>query len=246
MEVRTGKITHENRRIKGYGIVFNHESRDLGGFKEIILPQAVSRELIDASDIKVYLEHNPERGILARSNNGTGSLNIDIDEKGVIYDFEAPNTSLGDEVLEGLNRGDYNESSFAFVVKDEEWVKREDGTYLRYVKAIESLHDFSIVANGAYSDTYVSVAKRSLENFINEEKRSEMEQQELLDKIAALEATIEELRKKPEEPAMWTMRTLLKKRLEAYKTKLKIWKLNWKPLKRKLETIILILIKQKK
>jgi HK97 family phage major capsid protein len=45
------------------------------------------------------------------------------------------------------------------------------------------------------------VAKRSLENFINEEKRSEMEQQELLDKIAALEATIEELRKKPEEPA---------------------------------------------
>ncbi|MEG0796693.1 MAG: hypothetical protein RR397_09365, partial [Odoribacter sp.] len=39
------------------------------------------------------------------------------------------------------------------------------GTYLRCIEKINQIYDFSIVADAAYSDTYVSIAKRSLEEF---------------------------------------------------------------------------------
>ena len=60
------QFVDDSREIKGYAILFNHESRDLGGFTEIILPQSIDTQLLNESDIKVYLEHNREKGILAR------------------------------------------------------------------------------------------------------------------------------------------------------------------------------------
>lgn len=152
----------ESRHIEGYGSVFNSRSLDLGGFHEIIAPGAFDG-VIERSDVKALLDHNPSRGILARSRNGQGSLQLTVDERGLKYSFDAPHTNLGDEVVEGLKRGDYSQSSFAFTVEDESWTKEEDGTYLRTIKKIGGLYDISIVANPAYEDT--SVALRSLDAF---------------------------------------------------------------------------------
>lgn len=152
----------ESRHIEGYGSVFNKRSVDLGGFTEIIASGAFDG-LIERSDVKALLDHNPHRGILARSKNGQGSLKLEIDERGLKYSFEAPNTVLGDEVVEGLRRGDYSQSSFAFTVQDESWTKEEDGSYLRTINKIGNLYDVSIVADPAYPDT--SVALRSLDAF---------------------------------------------------------------------------------
>ena len=152
----------ENRHIEGYGSVFNKRSLDLGGFTEIIAPGAFD-EVIENSDVKCYLDHNPQRGILARSRNGEGSLSLSVDGEGLKYSFDAPNTALGDEVVEGLKRGDYSQSSFAFTVKEESWAKEEDGRYLRTIVKVNRLYDVSIVADPAYPDT--SVAMRSLDEF---------------------------------------------------------------------------------
>ena len=152
----------ESRFVEGYASVFNSRSRDLGGFQEIILPGAFDG-LIEKSDVRCLLDHNPQRGILARSKNGQGSLHLSIDERGLKYEFDAPHTALGDEVVEGLKRGDYSESSFAFRVQDEQWTKEEDGTYLRTISKISGLYDVSIVQQAAYGDT--SVALRSLDEF---------------------------------------------------------------------------------
>ena len=157
----------ESRHIEGYGSVFNERSRDLGGFVEMIAPGAFDG-VIDRSDVKCYLDHNPEKGILARSRNGKGSLSLVIDEKGLKYSFDAPKTNLGDEVVEGLKRGDYSQSSFAFTVDDEVWTKEADGTYLRTITKIGGLYDVSIVANPAYEGT--SVALRSLDAFKAQEE----------------------------------------------------------------------------
>lgn len=157
----------ESRHIEGYGSVFNERSLDLGGFVEMIAPGAFDG-VIDRSDVKCYLDHNPEKGILARSRNGKGSLSLVVDEKGLRYEFDAPHTNLGDEVVEGLKRGDYSQSSFAFTVDDEIWTKEEDGTYLRTITKIGGLYDVSIVANPAYEGT--SVALRSLDAFKAQEK----------------------------------------------------------------------------
>ena len=157
----------ESRHIEGYGSVFNERSLDLGGFVEMIAPGAFDG-VIDRSDVKCYLDHNPEKGILARSRNGKGSLSLVVDEKGLQYSFDAPHTNLGDEVVEGLKRGDYSQSSFAFTVDDEVWTKEADGTYLRTITKIGGLYDVSIVANPAYEGT--SVALRSLDAFKAQEE----------------------------------------------------------------------------
>ena len=157
----------ESRHIQGYGSVFNERSLDLGGFVEMIAPGAFDG-VIERSDVKCYLDHNPEKGILARSRNGKGSLSLVVDEKGLRYEFDAPHTNLGDEVVEGLKRGDYSQSSFAFTVDDEVWTKEADGTYLRTITKIGGLYDVSIVANPAYEGT--SVALRSLDAFKAQEE----------------------------------------------------------------------------
>ena len=76
----------DERMIEGYAIVFERESRvmyDLEKkrfFIEVIKSGAISDELLRSCDIKALLEHNKQR-LLARCNNGEGSLSLDIDEK---------------------------------------------------------------------------------------------------------------------------------------------------------------------
>ena len=198
----TSLKSEDGRYVEGYGSVFNSRSHDLGGFTEIIAPGAFDG-VIEKSDVKCYLNHDSSRGILARSRNGEGSLHLSIDERGLKYEFEAPNTTLGDEVVEGLKRGDYDESSFAFTVEDETWTREEGGTYLRTINKIKMLYDVSIVPNGAYSDT--SVALRSLEAFkaqevpaqeeVKEEVREDV-QQEQVQETPVDETPVEE--KEPE------------------------------------------------
>lgn len=175
----------ESRFVEGYASVFNSRSRDLGGFQEIILPGAFDG-LIEKSDVRCLLDHNPQRGILARSKKGQGSLHLSIDERGLKYEFDAPHTALGDEVVEGLKRGDYSESSFAFRVQDEQWTKEEDGTYLRTISKISGLYDVSIVQQAAYGDT--SVALRSLDEF----KAQEVPAQDPVEETPVDETPVEE------------------------------------------------------
>ena len=197
IELRDEFGSEPSRHIEGYGSVFNERSVDLGGFQEIIAPGAFDG-VIERSDVKCYLDHNPEKGILARSRNGQGSLALELDERGLKYSFDAPHTNLGDEVVEGLKRGDYSQSSFAFTVADETWTKEEDGTYLRTINKIGGLYDVSIVANPAYEGT--SVALRSLDAFkaqeethIPEEVKEETPaQEEVREEPQVEEAPVEE------------------------------------------------------
>lgn len=200
IEVRNFNIEFRNdsesRHIEGYGSVFNKRSVDLGGFTEIIAPGAFDG-VIENSDVKAYLDHNPSRGILARSKNGEGTLSLSIDETGLRYAFDAPNTALGDEVVEGLKRGDYSQSSFAFTVKDQVWTKEDDGSYLRTITKIGGLYDVSIVADPAYPDT--SVAVRSLDAF----KESETVQGKVQEQVQEeqVQEQVEEQREQEEVPA---------------------------------------------
>ena len=57
-------------------------------------------------DIKMTMYHNREK-ILACSTNGEGTLKLTVDDVGVKYSFEAPNTVDGDTALELVKRGWY-------------------------------------------------------------------------------------------------------------------------------------------
>ncbi|MBQ9711574.1 MAG: HK97 family phage prohead protease, partial [Bacteroidales bacterium] len=106
------------RTISGYAILFNTPSEPIwddedGEAREVISPEAVTRELLDSSDIKMTMFHDRQL-ILARSNRGSGTLSYEIDGKGVRFEFEAPNTADGDKALELVRRGDLAGCSFMF------------------------------------------------------------------------------------------------------------------------------------
>lgn len=162
-------ILPESRTVSGYAIVFNSDSNDLGGFIERIDPNSLNG-VVEKSDVLCLLNHNEDRGVLARSNKGEGSLTLEIDEIGLKYTFEAPNTALGDELLEGIRRGDISTSSFAFTVGKDSWSKMENGTYLRTINSINELFDVSPVYRAAYDATSVKADSRGLDAIKQKEK----------------------------------------------------------------------------
>lgn len=163
----------DSRTVEGYALLFNKESQNLGGFTEVIERDALNSSVIENSDILCYLNHNEDRGVLARSKKGVGSLHLEIDDTGLKYRFEAPNTALGDELLENLKRGDITESSFAFTISKDVWEKRSNNVPLRRIKGIRELYDVSPVYKPAYQGTTVNC--RSYDEFKLQEVEEELE-----------------------------------------------------------------------
>lgn len=155
----------ENRTIKGYAAVFNTDNSELDqegrGFAERLDPHCFDG-VIDRSDVCALYEHEYTPGVLARSTNGKGTLKLSIDKKGLLCEFDAPHTTLGDNVLESVRRGDIRGMSFAFNVKTDEWSRGDDGFYTRSIKEVGQLFDVSLVAMPAYDKTNVNLRAVSI------------------------------------------------------------------------------------
>lgn len=157
------RSAEDSRMVEGVAIVFNSDSQDMG-FIETINPSAIDEDTIKRSDIFVYLNHDENRGVLARSRYGVGSLSLQIEADGLHYRFEAPKTQLGDELLSYLERGEITTSSFAFTLPKEggdKWYRSSDGKLHREIIKIDRLFDCSPVFEPAYLAT--SVSKRKLD-----------------------------------------------------------------------------------
>ena len=166
----------ESRTIEGYAIVFGVESRILAdywdNYREIIEPGAITEERLKEMDIKMTMYHNREK-ILARSNQGEGTLKLRVDEVGVHYEFDAPNTVDGDTALVLVKRGDLSGSSFMFWTDEKSGVsyeKRSDGIMLRRVKTIGMIYDMTIAADPAYEQTTVA-AREAYSQFEKKEQK---------------------------------------------------------------------------
>ena len=188
----------ESRKIEGRAIPFNVLSPNREGFREMIAPEAVEG-VIEASDIFMLYNHDRQKGFLARNNKGKGTLNIDVREDGVYFDFELASDNLSNYILERIERGEISETSFAFTVREDSWVKKEDGVYERTIKKFEKLYDFSVVDNSYYGIKDQVGCKRFAE--IQEEDRlalekakQEQEQREAEEKEKQLEEYYKNLR----------------------------------------------------
>lgn len=167
--------TEEKRTVEGYALLFDTPSDGLW-FEEVIEPKALDG-VLSRSDVFALLNHDMNRGILARSNKGQGSMTLSVDAKGLKYRFEAPKTPLGEELLENLRRGEISQSSFSFDVESDTWEKKDDGTWKRTVHQIGNLYDVSPVYNAAYSKTSVYMrGKEEAEQRENESKTRELEE----------------------------------------------------------------------
>ena len=193
-----------SRTVSGYGSVFNSQSEDLG-FIETIDPNAITEETIKRSDVFATLDHDMDK-ILARCKYGSGSLELKCDDKGLYYRFDAPNTDLGDELLEYLNRGEIDSSSFAFTVKRDEWKNGDDGKHYRRILEIDQIFDISPVFCPAYPEAICQKRNKPSDyaDKINTLEKRDMDNKEKLnqleEEIKKLKAEMEAEEKPAEEP----------------------------------------------
>lgn len=156
VELRAAGET-ESRTIEGSAAVFNSIT-DMGWFKEQISPQAFDDILADESHDVVALVNHNENNIVARRSAGT--LKIWKTDKSLMYSFDAPNTTAGNDLLENIKLGNIRGSSFQFEVSESSWIfdDTNPNNDLRTIVKVSRLWDVGPVTFPAYADT--DVAKR--------------------------------------------------------------------------------------
>lgn len=162
-ETRTFDITRLNTRdateeqsslITGYAAVFNSKTSIGGWFDEIIEPGAFARSLSENGDVRALFNHNWDN-VLGRTKSGT--LQLEEDNRGLKFEIELPNTSVGRDLAESMSRGDINQCSFGFWITEETWDYSVEPA-LRTIHEVE-LYEISVVSIPAYDDTEASLVR---------------------------------------------------------------------------------------
>jgi HK97 family phage prohead protease/HK97 family phage major capsid protein len=147
-------------RLSGLAAVFESESLDLGGFVERIKPGAFADAL--RSRDQVLLWSHDESRPLARCPD---TLKLWEAADGLRFEATLPATTLARDAVELVRSGVVNGASFAFSMRGgkDEWETRADGTKLRTIHKVGSLHEVSICTWPAYPATAVDAraAKRA-------------------------------------------------------------------------------------
>lgn len=162
IEIRTcdvGELRVEARGtapvIRGYAIVFDRLSENLGGFREIIKPEAIDRTLREAVDLRALVDHDSSR-LIGRLSAGT--LRVAKDPHGLRVEIDPPATTVGHDIVESIRRRDTTGMSFAFRTLDDAWDYKADPP-TRFVTDM-LVREISAVTFPAYPTT--EVALRSL------------------------------------------------------------------------------------
>jgi len=154
------RASEDGKTVTGYAAVFNSMSEEMWGFRERIDPKAFDNA--DMSDVRALFNHDPNM-LLARSSSGT--LALSVDEKGLRYSFELPDTTAGRDLREMLKRGDVSQSSFGFTIAEDDWEERKNDAgevveTTRIITKVHRLFDVSPVTYPAYPDATVAIRSR--------------------------------------------------------------------------------------
>lgn len=136
-------------KLGGYALKWNTLSRNLGGFVETIAPGACTKSVADGLDVLCRFQHRDEF-LLGRVSAGTHRLAID--NVGLDYEVDLPDTACGRDVAALAGRGDLRYSSFAFYTLEEDWEISESGFPVRTLLQVQ-LVDTAPVVEPAYLDT---------------------------------------------------------------------------------------------
>lgn len=153
VEIRAG--SDDKRTIGGYAAKFERMSQNLGGFVEKIDRGFFNKSRGDGWP-GVQARYNHDDNMLLGTTDA-GTLRLGIDDIGLEYMVDLPSTRA--DVHELVQRGDVRQSSFAFVVFEDDWTTTDQGFPLRTLVS-GRLMDVAPVNTPAYEDT--SVGLRSL------------------------------------------------------------------------------------
>jgi len=147
VELRAEK---RGKTIAGYAAVFNRESENLGGFVEVVDPGFFNKSRGDGWP-GVVARYNHE--ILLGSTKA-GTLRLQLDGTGLWYEVDPPQSRA--DILELVERGDVDKSSFAFRAFEDEWDTTDQGFPRRRLLSGQ-LIDVAPVDMPAYPDTSAGI-----------------------------------------------------------------------------------------
>lgn len=168
-------------KIEGRAAKYNSRTVIAGLFEEEVLPGAFDDVLND--DVRCLFNHDPNM-ILARSQNGKGTLELFLADDGLGYRYNTPDRTYAKDLDDAIRTGDVSQSSFGFEVKKDKWTQREGQLPLRQIEKFSRLHDVSPVTYPAYADA--TVGKRSLDVY-NASKITVNDAQELENRAETLD-----------------------------------------------------------
>lgn len=203
-----------SRTIEGYAVVFGVRSVNLVPWSsyrevyEIMEPGSITNELLQRSDVVLTAFHD-NTAILGRWRNGKGTLNLQLDKRGLRVECTLADTERANELLSAIERGDITGMSFAFSADEEDsengvsYEKIEDRNaegkevWLRHVKEVTGLYDVTIAGHPAYEQTTVDT--REVDEFLDTKIGHIETEQERQEREARETAEAEERARKEQE-----------------------------------------------
>lgn len=144
-------------RIAGHASVFG-QLANVGPHWEQIQRGAFDKVLKADPDVRALVNHDPSQ-VLGRSAAGT--LRLDVDDEGLAFEVDLPDTSYANDLRTLVARGDVTGASFGFIPGADSWSRAPDGRQLRSHTELAALVDVSVVTFPAYKGA--GVALRSVE-----------------------------------------------------------------------------------
>jgi len=147
------RADRERRIIEGH-IPHDTPSKPMGGIVEVIRPTAFRRTIDSAAEVLAYVGHDSGK-IVGRRSRGT--LELELKASGLYYRIHAPQTTVGEDLIENVDRGDIPYTSFGFLVRSSDghrYTERDDGLLLRELLDVD-LHHVAPEPDPAYPDATV-------------------------------------------------------------------------------------------
>ncbi len=183
MEIRNNRPVRVEKRDDGPGKLVGYagvyyvkgdpttEFEHPAGFTERFVPGVFDD--VEGRDIKAGYNHSLDRVPLGRTPN---TLRLSVDNVGLRYEIDLPDTQSGHEMAVAVDRGDVRGSSLEFIpAEGGEKRFREDGRAIREIRRAV-LYQVGPVDNPAYEGTSVilrSEDQAAYEQWIEDEKAQE-------------------------------------------------------------------------
>lgn len=149
--------SEEKGIVEGYAVVYDKKADICGYFEETIKRGALDNA--DLKDVPLLVNHDTDTIPVARSrrNNGSSSMTLTVDEKGlkIRAELDLKNNARASELYSAIKRGDISGMSFMFTVKTDEWTDEDTDYPKRTITEIAKIYEVSAVTFPAYNDTSI-------------------------------------------------------------------------------------------
>lgn len=150
MELRIERSEGKPAKMVGYAARYNSLSKDLGGFRERILPGAFSGTIEKGADVRALVDHDSSK-LLGRTSAGT--LRLGTDDRGLWFQLDMPDTQYSRDTQALVDRGDIRGMSFGFKVpKGGDRFTRENEGAIRELTNVD-LKEITVTSIPAYNET---------------------------------------------------------------------------------------------